>query len=144
MSSQILLAHSGKEVFQSTWDSRVHKEGIDIVLPLQLQGTLKSHLVQPSGNEQGHLQLHQMLRAPSSLTLRYLQGPPLWGMFWHRFGWFRSREGSFPCFLVCPYQCWGGTNVLHFIPCTHPSSRRKHGFIHENRHPKVDSLLISF
>jgi len=36
---------------------------------LELEGTLRSHLVQLPCNEQGHLQLHQVLRAPSSLTL---------------------------------------------------------------------------
>mgnify|MGYP001858336940 CR=1 FL=1 len=32
-------------------------------------GGFKCHLVQHPCNEQGHLQLHQVLRAPSSLTL---------------------------------------------------------------------------
>ena len=35
----------------------------------ELEGILKGHLVQLPCNEQGHLQLHQVLRAPSSLTL---------------------------------------------------------------------------
>lgn len=34
-----------------------------------LEGTFKGHLVQLPCTEQGHLQLHQVLRAPSSLTL---------------------------------------------------------------------------
>jgi len=34
-----------------------------------LEGTLKGHLAQLPCSEQGHLQLHQVLRAPSSLTL---------------------------------------------------------------------------
>ena len=34
----------------------------------ELEGTLEGHLVQLPCNEQGHLQLHQVLRAPSSLT----------------------------------------------------------------------------
>ena len=36
----------------------------------ELEETLKGHLVQIPCSEQGHLQLHQVLRAPSSLTLR--------------------------------------------------------------------------
>ena len=36
---------------------------------LELEGNFKGHLVQLPCNEQGHLQLHQVLRAPSSLTL---------------------------------------------------------------------------
>jgi len=35
----------------------------------KLEGTFKGHLVQLSCNEQGHLTAHQVLRAPSSLTL---------------------------------------------------------------------------
>ena len=35
----------------------------------ELEGALKGHLVQLSCNEQGHPQLHQVLRAPSSPTL---------------------------------------------------------------------------
>ena len=35
----------------------------------ELEGTLRCHLVQLPCHEQGHLQLHQVLRAPSSLTL---------------------------------------------------------------------------
>jgi len=34
-----------------------------------LEGTPKDQLVQPSCSEQGHLQLHQVLRATSRLTL---------------------------------------------------------------------------
>ena len=40
-----------------------------MIASFELEGTLKSHLVQLPCNEQGHLQLHQMLRAPFSLTL---------------------------------------------------------------------------
>ena len=36
---------------------------------LELERTLKAHLVQLSCDEQGHPQLHQLLRAPSSLAL---------------------------------------------------------------------------
>ena len=36
---------------------------------LELEGTLKGHLVQLPCSEQGNPQLHQVLRAPSSLTL---------------------------------------------------------------------------
>ena len=36
---------------------------------LDLEGTFKGHLVQHTCTEQGHLQLHQVLRAPPSLTL---------------------------------------------------------------------------
>ena len=35
----------------------------------ELEGTLKGHLVQLSCSVQGHLQLHQVFRAPSSPTL---------------------------------------------------------------------------
>ena len=35
----------------------------------ELEGTIKGHLLQLPCNEQGHLQLDQMLEAPSSLTL---------------------------------------------------------------------------
>ena len=35
----------------------------------ELEGSLKSHLVQLSYNEQGHLQLDQDAQSPSSLTL---------------------------------------------------------------------------
>jgi len=47
----------------------------------ELEGSLTGHLVQLPGNEQGHLQLHQVLRAPSSLTLSVSRDgapPPLW------------------------------------------------------------------
>ena len=36
---------------------------------LEMEGTLKGHLVQLPCSEQGRLQCHQVLRAPSSLTL---------------------------------------------------------------------------
>jgi len=39
-----------------------------IIEPFQLEGTLKGHLVHLPCNKQGHPQLHQVLRAPSSLT----------------------------------------------------------------------------
>ena len=39
-----------------------------IIESFELDGTLKGHLIQPSCNEQGHLQLDQVLRAQSSLT----------------------------------------------------------------------------
>ena len=38
----------------------------------ELEGTFKGCLVQPLCNEQGHLQLHQVLRAPSNLSKFYL------------------------------------------------------------------------
>ena len=40
-----------------------------IVESLELEETFKGHLVQLPYSERGHLQLHQVLRAPSSLTL---------------------------------------------------------------------------
>ena len=40
-----------------------------IMESFELEGTLKGHLVPLFCNEQGHPQLHQELRAPSSLTL---------------------------------------------------------------------------
>ena len=40
-----------------------------IIELFELEGTFKGYLVQLPCNEQGHLQLHQVLRAPSSLTL---------------------------------------------------------------------------
>jgi len=40
-----------------------------IIGSLELKKTLKCHLLQPSCNEQGHLHLEQVLRAPSRLTL---------------------------------------------------------------------------
>lgn len=47
----------------------------------QMDGTLKGCLVQLPGSEQGHLQLYQVLRALSSLTLKMSAGrrhpPPL-------------------------------------------------------------------
>ena len=39
-----------------------------------LEGTFKGHLVQLPCSEQGHLQLDQVLRAPSSLTLGVSKG----------------------------------------------------------------------
>jgi len=42
--------------------------GSRIIGLFELEGTLKGHLVQLPCTEQGHLQLHQVLRAPSSLT----------------------------------------------------------------------------
>jgi len=36
---------------------------------IELEGTFKGHLAQLPCSEQGHLQLHQVLRAPSRLTL---------------------------------------------------------------------------
>jgi len=41
----------------------------DAIESFELEGTFKGHLVQLPRNEQGHLQLHQVLRAPYSLTL---------------------------------------------------------------------------
>jgi len=35
----------------------------------ELEGTFKGHLIQLPCSEKGHLQLHQMLRAPSRLIL---------------------------------------------------------------------------
>ncbi len=43
--------------------------GILLIEPFELEGTVKSHLVQLLYNEQGHLQLHQVLRALYSLIL---------------------------------------------------------------------------
>jgi len=42
--------------------------GSRVIGLFKLEGTLKGHLVQPACNEQGHPQLHQVLRALSSLT----------------------------------------------------------------------------
>ena len=39
----------------------------------ELEGTLKGHLFQVPCHEQGHLQLHQVLRATSSLTLNIIR-----------------------------------------------------------------------
>ena len=58
-----------------------------IIELLDLEGTLKGHLVQPPCKEQGHPQLHQVLRASSSLTLGV------------------SRDGASTNFLVNLYQC---------------------------------------
>jgi len=47
----------------------------------EFEETPKDHLVQVPCNEQGHLQLHQVLRAPFSLTLNVSRRghlPPLW------------------------------------------------------------------
>lgn len=48
--------------------SKIVRKG-RIIEPFELGGTLKSHLILLPCSEQGHLQFHQMLRAPSSLTL---------------------------------------------------------------------------
>ena len=45
----------------------------------ELEGSLKGHLVPFSCNEQEHPQLHQVLRAPSSLTLGVSRHPQLYG-----------------------------------------------------------------
>ena len=37
---------------------------LSIIKPLDLEGTLKGHLVQPPCNEQGHLQLAQVVQSP--------------------------------------------------------------------------------
>ena len=48
----------------------VHQGGqLGIIESFGLKGPLKGHLVQLPCNEQGHLQLHQVLRAWFSLTL---------------------------------------------------------------------------
>ena len=47
--------------------------GILLIEPFELEGTVKSHLVQLLYNEQGHLQLHQVLRALYSLIQSYLE-----------------------------------------------------------------------
>jgi len=39
-----------------------------------LEGTFKGHLVQPSCNEQGHLQLDQVAKSPVQPDLEYFQG----------------------------------------------------------------------
>ena len=43
-----------------------------------LEGTFKGHLVQPSCNEQGHLQLDQVAQSPVQPDLEYFQG---WGTY---------------------------------------------------------------
>ena len=43
----------------------------------ELEGTFKGHRVQLPCSEQGHLQLHQVLRAPSSLTLSVSMQSPV-------------------------------------------------------------------
>ena len=48
------------------------EESFKIRITELLEGTWKGHLVQLPCREQGHLQLHQVLRAPSSLTKFYL------------------------------------------------------------------------
>jgi len=47
-------------------------EGIHNVELFELKGTLKRHLVQLPCNEQGQLQLHQVLKAPVQLDLECL------------------------------------------------------------------------
>ena len=59
---------------------------VDNVLELfELERTLKGHLVQLPCNEQGHLQLSQLLRAPIQTELECLPGwdihQPLWATF---------------------------------------------------------------
>ena len=45
-----------------------------IIECFELEGTIKGHLVQLPCKERGHLQLHQVLRSPSSLTLGVSKG----------------------------------------------------------------------
>ena len=49
----------------------------EITLLFELEGTLKSHLVQLPCNEQGHLQLHQVAQSPIQPDIECLQG---WGI----------------------------------------------------------------
>ena len=42
---------------------------LTVIELFELEGTFKDHLVQLPCNEKGHLQLHQVLRALTSLTL---------------------------------------------------------------------------
>lgn len=58
--------HLGALRFRSV-HAHTHTAHVSIHL-FQLGGTLKGHLVQPPCNEKGHLQLHQVIRAPSSLS----------------------------------------------------------------------------
>ena len=55
-----------------------------IIELLELEGTLEGHVVQLPCNEQRHLHLDQVLRAPSSLTLNASKDgasvPPHWAM----------------------------------------------------------------
>lgn len=44
-----------------------------IVESFALEDTLKDHLVQPSCNKQGHLQLHQSAQSPNQPQLGYLR-----------------------------------------------------------------------
>ena len=54
---------------QSKQNSSYSMSVFRITESFKLEETLKGHLAQLPCNEQGHLQLHQVLRAPSSLSL---------------------------------------------------------------------------
>ena len=78
---------------------------MSIIIELfELEGSLKSHLVQLPCNEQGHLQLHQVLRAPSSLILSV------------------SRDGAPITNLVNLCQCFTTLTVKKPFSYTQPKS----------------------
>jgi len=63
-------------------------QNLNFIESFELEGTFKGHLVQLPCNEQGHLQLDQVLRALSSLTLNV------------------SRNGASPTSLGNLFQCF--------------------------------------
>ena len=67
MLSLNLFIYIGSEIGVNA--GTVHGVGCKDLESFELEGALKGHLAQFPCSDQGHLQLHQVLRAPSSLTL---------------------------------------------------------------------------
>ena len=61
-----MLSTSGRGAI---WTQDRQAQNYRIIELFELEGMLNGYLVQLPCNEQGHLQFHQVLRAPSSLIL---------------------------------------------------------------------------
>ena len=79
-----------------------------ILESFELEGTTKGHLVQPSCNEQGHLQLRQGARALSSLTLNVSRDLASTTSLGNLFQCFKT-EASLQMSLLN----WHSQNILH-------------------------------
>jgi len=64
--SQLLDAEGSRFGLETIWRASVTMKDHRIVESPDLEGTIKGYLVQLSFNEQGHLQLHQVLKNGAS------------------------------------------------------------------------------